>query len=306
MITSRTRRGGIPPTSVALACLLAALVAPRPAPAGGAQAPRQCRVEASLVSLPGIPEASGLAISRRVPGRLWTHNDSGQPELFTLDHGGRVTARVPVAGAEVEDWEAVATGPCPAGDCLFIADIGDNDAVRPFVTVYRLEEPADSPPSSLAADVVRATYPDGPRDAETLLVTPDGRLFIVTKSRNASGAIYRFPAGFQAGASVRLERVGKPRGDGEGPVDEPVTDGAVSPDGAWVVLRSERTLVFHRLADLTAGRWHEASRIDLRPLGEPQGEGVAVAADGAIYLAGESGAPGAGTFARLRCPPTSG
>ena len=126
--------------------------------------------------LPGLPEASGLAIGRRGPDRLWTHNDSGAPELVALDRAGRVVARVTVTGAEVEDWEAVAAGSCPAGSCLFNGDIGDNDAVRPFVTIYRLEEPAGSPPSSLAADVVRATYPDGPRDAETLLVTADGGL----------------------------------------------------------------------------------------------------------------------------------
>ena len=41
-------------------------------------------------------EASGLAASAR-PGRLWTHNDSGQPILFALDtvggHGARARDR---------------------------------------------------------------------------------------------------------------------------------------------------------------------------------------------------------------------
>ena len=41
---------------------------------------------------------------------------------------------------------------------------------------------------------------------------------------------------------------------GEGLGDELITDGAVSPDGAWVVLRTRQGLTFHRAADLFAYR----------------------------------------------------
>ena len=43
------------------------------APQGGS--PPQCRPDDALVAIPELVEASGIAVSRRVPGRLWTHNE---------------------------------------------------------------------------------------------------------------------------------------------------------------------------------------------------------------------------------------
>jgi hypothetical protein len=60
--------------------------------------------------MPGIAEASGLTASRRVLGRLWTHNDSSGPVLFALNDNGALTGRVRVTGAKTEDWEAIAAG----------------------------------------------------------------------------------------------------------------------------------------------------------------------------------------------------
>ena len=150
-----------------------------------------CRVEGELTRLAALPEASGVAVSRRVPGRLWTHNDSGQPVLFMLDARGGVTGRIQLSGATVVDWEAVSAGPCPTGSCLYVGDIGDNNARRDHITVYRLTEPGDTPSgaaaSTAAAEAFHARYPDGPHDAETLLVAPDGGLYIVTKGRYGTG-----------------------------------------------------------------------------------------------------------------------
>ena len=87
----------------------------------------QCQPSGQLVRIPDLPEASGVAVSRRSPGRLWAHNDSGEAVLVALDTRGTVTGRVRVSGSKVDDWEAVAVGPCPGGSCIYIADIGDND-----------------------------------------------------------------------------------------------------------------------------------------------------------------------------------
>src|SRR5688500_11299083 len=54
----------------------------------------QCRPTDPLVQVSDLSEASGLAVSRRVPGRLWMHNDSGEPVLFSVDARGSVTGRV--------------------------------------------------------------------------------------------------------------------------------------------------------------------------------------------------------------------
>ena len=139
---------------------------------GGQQADAgRCRPDGQVVKIPELTEASGIAMSRRVPGRLWAHNDSGEPVLFALDERGSVTGRIRLTGATVEDWEAIAVGPCGAGSCLYLADIGDNDAERKRVTIYRLPEPAGATGSVPVTDVFHATYPDGPHDAEALLIS---------------------------------------------------------------------------------------------------------------------------------------
>jgi hypothetical protein len=65
---------------------------------------------------------------------------------------GRRAAR-PGAGDRraVTDWEDVAAGPCPGGRCLYVADIGDNTASRPSVTVYRVPEPRPGEPARAPA-----------------------------------------------------------------------------------------------------------------------------------------------------------
>jgi hypothetical protein len=184
-----------------------------------------------------------------------------------------------------------------------VADIGDNEAERQQVTVYRIAEPAAGTGSAKVADVFHATYPDGSHDAEALLVTPDGRLLIVTKGESGPVSLYRFPAELRSGATMRLERVGGPRKTSSGAEkDDRITDGAVSPDGNWIVLRSRQALMFYRAADLLAGNWREAARVTVAGIGEPQGEGVTFAANDTVHLMSEGGGkkqPGA--FAQLMC-----
>lgn len=283
--------------ATALAFALPVACAAQPDPS----APR-CTLSGPLVRIEALPEGSGLAASRRVPGRLWSHNDSSEPMLVALDTHGTVSGTVRLAGARVEDWEAVAVGRCPAGSCIHVADIGDNDGRREHIVVYRVAEPADVNASSAAAERFEAIYPDGPQDAETLLVDPDGRLFVVTKGDTGPVALYRFPLDPAPGRVAHLQRVGPPRESGKPSKRDRITDGSFSPDGTWIVLRTGEALIFHRAADLLSGNWREAGRVALERLGEPQGEGVAFGADGSIFLAGEGGGKHkAGTFARLAC-----
>jgi len=284
--------------NLAAGLFVAAIAARAPLNAGP-----QCNPAADLVPLSDVPEASGLVASPQRSGTLWALNDSGRPELIALDTRGKITGRVRVDGAAVDDWEGIAVGPCGAHSCLYIGDIGDNAASRPRITVYRAPEPAIANGTVTVSDVFHATYPDGPHDAEALFLA-GGRLYIVTKGETGPVALYRFPADLQTSTTMRLERVG-------GLTSKPdarsrITDAAVTPDGQWVALRSRSALVFYRTSDLVNGQWRAQSTIDLTPLKEPQGEGIAFDADGTVYLAGEGGGKGrAGTFARFPCPPPS-
>jgi hypothetical protein len=276
------------------------LVAPSPSDAQPA-AP-QCTPVNSLTMVAELSEGSGLAASRKTPGWFWSHNDSGAPVLFALDAEGRVAGRVRLSGATVDNWEAVAVGPCPSGSCVYVADIGDNDAERKQITIYRIPEPVDAKGPVQVTDVFHAVYPDGAHDAEALLISGDGRLHIVTKGDTGPVSLYRFPTELASGTTMRLERVGEPR---PSDVKDRITDGAVSPDGRWVVLRSVQTLTFYRAADFFAGNWREAGRVALT-LGEPQGEGVTFGDENALYLVSEGGSKKQpGRFGRLACTLTA-
>ena len=279
--------------------LASAALAPVAGQQGGSM---QCRPDGPVAAIPEVPEASGIALSRRVPGRFWTHNDSGQPDLFSLDARGSVTGRLRLSGVTVEDWEAVAVGPCPGGSCVYIADIGDNDATRKRITIYRFPEPSRSETSVVVKDIIHGKYPDGAHDAEAFFVTSDGGLFIVTKGDAGPVALYRFPRQVRPGSTHPLERVGQPRGSGTPVKSERITDGAVSANGEWIVLRTGQHLTFHRAAELLAGNWRGAAQVDLKAVGEAQGEGVAIGDDDTVYLASEGGGRSRpGTFARLVC-----
>jgi hypothetical protein len=252
-----------------------------------------------LVPLPPLPEASGLALSRRTPGRLWTHNDSGKPVLYALDSRGAVTGQLQITGANVEDWEAIAVGACGTGSCIYLGDIGDNEAERRQITIYRVPEPETASGTAAVSAVFHATYPDGPHDAETLLAAGED-LYVVTKGEAGPVAIYKFRAGPERGGTVKLQRVGEIASKVD--AESRITDGAVSPNGQWVVLRSRSALTFHHAAELFAGRKSVATTVDVRSLKEPQGEGVALGDDTSVYLAGEGGGKGkAGTFVRFSC-----
>jgi hypothetical protein len=267
---------------------------------GTASAGEPCRVVGRPVELPDLPEASGVAVSRRTPGILWALNDSRGPVVFALDAQGAVVGRVRIAGTDVTDWEAVAVGPCPGGSCLFVADIGDNEATRQHITVYRVAEPMPGEPATRQAEAFHATYPDGAHDAEALFVTADGDLFVLTKGETGHIALYRFPQPLRAGSAVKLQQIAVLAGPAK--KNDRITDAGASPDGQWIALRTRGAVTFHRAKDLTAGRRGEALSFDVRELGERQGEGVALAAGGTVYLVSEGGGKKRpGTLARIVC-----
>jgi hypothetical protein len=260
-----------------------------------------CTGAQMVARLPDLPEASGLAVSRVHPdGLLWTHNDSGQPVIFALGLNGSVRGRITITGAQVDDWEDVAVGPCPQGYCLYIADIGDNKGARPHITIYRVPEPTTVERATSPAEVFQASYPDGAKDAEALFIGPKNQLFVVTKGEGSPITLYRFPEQLTPGATMKLERIATLATKASRELR--ITDADITWDGKWVALRTREAVEFYPAAELLRGAPIPPVEFDLSALGEPQGEGVAFAKDGTVYLAGEGrdGTRG-GTLARMSC-----
>lgn len=129
-----------------------------------------------------LDEASGIVPSTIAPGIYWLHNDSGgEPVVYAIDSTGAARGSARVPGATNRDWEAMAGGPCPAGRCLYIGDVGDNQQQRRAVVIYRVREPAPGQRTTDPATAIEVTYGELHHDVEAMWVGPDTSIWLVTK-----------------------------------------------------------------------------------------------------------------------------
>lgn len=246
--------------------------------------------------VPGIiDEASGLAPSRHFDGYLWTHQDSGRPNaVYLVSADGKSIREYTLPGTRNHDWEDIASGPGPEEDVhyLYVGDIGNNNApLTATNTIYRVPEIAKPEDAFSPDDVDKITfsYPDGPRDAEALLLDPVTRdIFIISKESSATG-IYRLAYPQSTTATITAEKVGTL------PSALTVTSGAISTDGSEILIRTY----------FAAYYWSRKSgesigAVLMRPASqqpsvalEPQGEAICFAADGKGFytLSEKSNAP---------------
>jgi len=271
-----------------------------------------------MVANPAIDELSGLVQSAAHPGVLWANNDSGDSaRVFALSTDGADLGTVIVGGAAATDWEDLALGPGPGGvDHLYVGDTGGAGTAgnaRPTVTVYRFPEPAPPGPGAAAtvtAQAVTLQYPDGAHDAEALLLDArSGDLVIVTKvTSSAVAGVYRAPKASTApaGSTVALERVGDLGGSGRpglaqrlaelaglGELANSVTAGDANAHAGVALIRT--------YSGVNAYKWSKT-----QPLADallrtacrapaptdprfPQGEAVALAANGKDYITASEG-----------------
>ncbi|SBT46371.1 esterase-like activity of phytase family protein [Micromonospora narathiwatensis] len=249
-------------------------VAPSPSPAGGTPL---CQVRDSRLT-----EISGMAATR---SGYVVVNDSADEEsrrrIFFLDTDCRVvrTLRYPSRPRDTEDLALGRDG------TIWIADIGDNRRSRETVAVWRLAPGGDRPV------LHRLTYPDGPHDAEALLLTGDGRPLIVTKQGGAAG-VYAPTRDPVPGGTVPMTRRGQVRLPGTN-TSNPfgflgravVTGAAAAPDGRRVVLRTYADAFEFDVPDGDVVRALTTGTPRIVPLpDEPQGESITYTPDGRFLL----------------------
>ena len=195
--------------------------------------------QVGMVQQAAINEASGLAASIFNSGVLWTHNDSGDTaRTFAMDTQGNHLGIYNITGAGATDWEDIAVGPGPGAGVsyLYLGDIGDNNAVRGSINVYRVPEPVvnvGQTPVNInltGTDIIRLTYPDGARDAEILMVDPlTNDLYVVSK-RESKSRLYRSAYPQSTTQTTVMEYLGElPWGW--------ATGGDISPGGSEILVR---------------------------------------------------------------------
>lgn len=226
---------------------------------------RRCAATICAVGLGAAVSASpaladdvdlGAAAPDAVTGIAW---DEGSGEVLVADAAGAITARDPAAGT---DRQVTFTGAPESvqalglfGGMLYIGDVGDEDANREFVSVFRV----DPQPGSTNYRAWDFSYPDGARDARAMAVSGKGRIYIVTAGEDPG--IYR--AGLEpsrSGVNTLVRAADAPEG---------VTDAVFLNDGSTLMLRTSDGV---DLVD--AYTWEVQASTTY--VGGPQGESITV------------------------------
>ena len=75
-----------------------------------------------------VPEASGLAYSRRTDGILWTHNDQGSDDrVYAISEQGDRLVDLSLEDTKMVDWEDIAVALDGGVSYIFLSDTGNND-----------------------------------------------------------------------------------------------------------------------------------------------------------------------------------
>jgi len=193
--------------------LLATSLALIGAPAGPADAGTGCfnfNVDNSVrMGVDEIDEASGLVLSRQMPGVMWTHNDDDpgasnaeNNRIYAVNETGDLLATVQftltsgldiVPSPKFFELEDISFGPGPGrnnDNYLYLADTGDNSPpTREYASIYRFPEPVFTPdPDNPVTINVSESQLEGTRfNYESFLNSNE------TKPRNVEG-VFADPA----------------------------------------------------------------------------------------------------------------
>ena len=228
---------------------------------------------------------SGTVASRAHPGVLYSQMDLGGPStVFATTTAGTALSEYALMGVTQNDWEDLAVGPGPAaGSYIYVADIGDNNAVRTEIQIYRFAEPAVT--TTQTADkktitdwqVLRFTYPDKAHNAESLIVDPiTGDIVIVTKEAVGTTALFSAPGNTPADKPTVLTK-------GPQVAVALSASGDISPNGDRYIFRNNtNVLIWPRASSLATT--FAATPHSIAFTGPTQSEGVTFAADGKSWF----------------------
>ena len=213
-----------------------------------------------------LAENSGMA--RDTKNKVyWAVNDSGAlGVVYGVDATGKVKGTLRYNAFPV-DAEAVAWNK----DRLYVGDIGDNDAKRKSVRVYYFDDPKPDG-KTRTYKAWDFSYPDGAHDAETLLVSESGRLYIATK--DIEGGLYQAPADPDTDGVNKLKKVHD--------VPSTLTDGVMLPGGKQIAL-----LTYAKVVVVAAKDYKEVASADVT--GVPQAEALTLSLDGTSLMVGGEG-----------------
>lgn len=237
-----------------------------------------------------IDESSGLAVSILHNDVYYTQNDSGDTaRIFAFDKRGQTIATIDLQGVTAIDCEDMAISKAGGRSKLYLGDIGDNSQRRSNILVYRFDEPTTLARELHAKpEILEFEYPDGPHNAESLLVHPTtGAITIVAKTDKGPSGIYTTGPNPPPG-KIKLTRVGQI--EISFPIKEAklITGGSWSSDGKYVALRTYVTAYEY---PAKSDKWWTAKAKTIPVPFQKQGESIAYLRDGSKVLTSSEGSP---------------
>lgn len=231
-----------------------------------------------------ITEASGIAASRKNPNVLWVHNDDGLPCVYAMTVEGKHLGRYILDGARMRDWEDIAIGPGqdPNLDYIYVGAIGDNASTYKSIRIYRVPEPIIDANQSLAiikiggVETIELVYPDGPRNAEALMIDPLTKdIYIISKEEPSR--VYRGAYPLSTTGVTTLEYVAKLAWG-------KATGGDISPDGREIVVRGYfAASLWLRPENAPLWQCFDKTECKVPLIFEKQGEAICFDANGTGY-----------------------
>ena len=240
-------------------------------------------IVAGILNNDKIDEASGLVRSIEHPGTLWTHNDSGDnARIFLINDQAEYLLTCTLNNATNRDWEdiAIAKDPATGISRIYIGDIGDNRAKYDYVEIYILDEPQNIQSGNISIDKfdkIVLKYPDGPRDAESLMVHPlTGDIYIISKRENNVGVyLTKYPYNFSD--TIIMEKI----------LTLPFTQvvaGDISADGKEILLKTYQKIYYFKIISNESITDALSRNAQVLPyIVEPQGEAICWSADAKSY-----------------------
>jgi hypothetical protein len=248
-----------------------------------------------------LDEISGIAASGINDNLYYIENDSGDTSrFFSIEPNGKNHATIyfkgdPKERQGVADCEDIAVGPGPIkGKSYFYdGDIGDNYAERPYITIYRMEEQkawADTGVKHAVAVPIHFKYPDGPKDAESLMIDPIEKLIYIVSKRRDSVGIYTSPLIYKPNDTLILTLRGKLFFKGI-KLFKWITAGDISKDGTQILLRSyDKVYYWQRPLNLSVWKVMLTQKPQELPYTmEKQGEAIGFTPDGKGYYTTSEG-----------------
>lgn len=239
------------------------------------------------VTNPVLREISGITASRLNPGVFYVHNDSGNgPQVYAINTQGQHLATINVGTWGARDWEDITVGPGPVDgvNYLYVGEMGDNYAQWPKYYVLRMPEPQVNSTQPAVTntinnyDVLTYVFPDGPRDAETLMVDPLTKDIFIVSKRETPVRLYRMPYPQATTGTNVLQFIGTINASW-------AVGGDISASGYEILVKEpSRVLHWCRQAGQTIGQAMTNSNPKVLPCAtEPQGESVTWTLDGNGY-----------------------